>query len=244
MKIAVIPARGGSKRIPRKNIKEFAGKPIIAWSVEAAKKTRLFDKVVVSTDDKEIANVASCCGAEVPFMRPEELADDFTGTNTVIKHAIQWYINQGISVDYACCIYATAPFLQPYYLKEGHDRLIASNKSFAFSVTSFPFPIQRAIRINAQNLVEAIWPENIFVRSQDLEETYHDAGQFYWGAADAFLNDVVIYSDESIPIILPSYLVQDIDTFEDWVRAEIMFSAMKKMNPLCLSSGANSQLNE
>lgn len=224
--VAIIPARGGSKRIPRKNIRPFVGKPIIGYSIEAALQSQLFDRVIVSTDDAEIASVAKAYGAEVPFFRPAELADDFTGTNAVVKQCLEWLNTQKYPVDYACCIYATAPFVQVKYLREGHDRLISSGKLFAFSVTSFPFPIQRAIRIAIDGSVEAICPENISTRSQDLEETFHDAGQFYWGTSDAFLNDEVIYSSRSVPVVLPRYLVQDIDSLEDWRRAELMFEAL------------------
>lgn len=226
MKLAVIPARGGSKRIPRKNIRDFCGKPIIAYSIEAALETNLFDQVIVTTDDDEIASVAREFGAEIPFIRPAEISDDYTGTNAVVKHAIQWFQGKGHSISLACCIYATAPFVRPEYLKEGHDKLINSEKSFAFSVTSFPFPIQRAIRINSIGEVEAFWPEYINTRSQDLEESYHDAGQFYWGRPEAFLNDKEAYSNISIPVILPRYLVQDIDTDEDWRQAELMFGLL------------------
>jgi pseudaminic acid cytidylyltransferase len=226
MKLAVIPARGGSKRIPRKNIREFCGKPIIAYSIEAALASGLFDQVIVSTDDDEIASVARQFGAATPFVRPAEICDDHTGTNAVVKHALQWYQEKVNSVSLACCIYATAPFVHHEYLKEGHDKLINSDKSFAFSVTSFPFPIQRAIRINGKGEVEAFWPEHIKTRSQDLEEAYHDAGQFYWGRSQAFLNDEVTFSKISIPVILPRYLVQDIDTMEDWHRAELLFKAI------------------
>lgn len=229
MKIAVIPARGGSKRIPRKNIRPFLGKPIIAYSIEAAYQSGLFDHVIVSTDDEEIAEVAQQFGAEVPFSRPKKLADEFTGTNAVVKHAIQWFTKQGQQVDYVCCIYATAPFVQTRFLKEGWEKLENTGKSFAFSVTTFPFPIQRAIRINAQGSVEALYPENIFKRSQDLEEAYHDAAQFYWGRAEAFINDIVTFSSASVPIILPRHLVQDIDTLEDWRRAELMFTSLRQM---------------
>ena len=226
--VAIIPARGGSKRIPHKNIKHFSGKPIIGYSIEAALQSQLFDRVIVSTDDPEIASVAESFGAEIPFLRPAELADDFTGTNAVVKQCLEWVLNHNNPVDQACCIYATAPFVQVKYLREGYERLIASGKSFAFSVTSFPFPVQRAIRINLEGSVEAIYPENISTRSQDLEDTFHDAGQFYWGTADAYLNDEVIYSSRSVPVVLPRYLVQDIDTLEDWRRAELMFEALHK----------------
>lgn len=226
MIIAIIPARGGSKRIPRKNICIFAGKPIIAYSIEAARQSGLFDRIVVSTDDAEIARVASEWGAEIPFLRPAALADDFSGTNAVVKHAIRWFNDRGDSIDYACCIYPTAPFLQACYLREGYDKLVASGKSFVFSVTTFRFSIQRAIRINVEGAIEALYPEQIFTRSQDLETAYHDAGQFYWGRADAFLDDVVTYSPASLPVVLPGYLVQDIDTLDDWRRAELMYASL------------------
>lgn len=228
MKVAIIPARGGSKRIPRKNVRLFAGKPIIAHSIGAALDSGCFDRVIVSTDDAEIAAVAREWGAETPFVRPPELADDHTGTNAVVKHAINWLAEQGTPADYACCIYATAPFVQARYLQEGLARLLERRRGYAFSVTSFPFPIQRAIRINAEGAVEAIWPENIFRRSQDLEEAFHDAGQFYWGTTDAYLTDAVVFSPASIPIVLPRHLVQDIDTFEDWRRAELMFRVIQE----------------
>jgi len=227
MKLAVIPARGGSKRIPRKNIRDFCGKPIIAYSIEAALASNLFDHVIVSTDDDEIAAIAREFGAETPFIRPAEIADDYTGTNAVVKHAIQWYEKKSQSISLTCCIYATAPFVSPEYLKEGYERLIKSDKSFAFSVTSFAFPIQRAIRINTMGEVEAFWPEYVNDRSQDLEEAYHDAGQFYWGRAEAFLFDTAAYSSASVPIYLPRYLVQDIDTFEDWEMAEYMYQSLQ-----------------
>jgi len=221
--------QGGSKRIPKKNIKPFCGKPIISYSIEAALASGLFDKVIVSTDSEDIASVAAGCGAEVPFVRPARLSDDYTGTNEVTKHAIQWYNTRGTEISYACCIYATAPFLQPVYLKEGYEKLVKFDKSFAFSVTSFAFPIQRAVRITEDGWVDAIHPENNMTRSQDLEEAYHDAGQFYWGSAQSFLNDVTTFSPASVPIILPRYHVQDIDTEEDWERAELMFLTWQKM---------------
>lgn len=225
MNIAIIPARGGSKRIPHKNIRDFAGKPIIAYSIQAAQNSGLFDHILVSTDDEEIAAVAKEWGAEIPFMRPQQLADDFTGTNAVVRHAIQQMNTYGTPVDFACCIYATAPFVQAAYLRQGFQRLEESGKSFAFSVTTFPFPIQRAIRLTKDGDIDAMFPQYAASRSQDLEETYHDAGQFYWGKAQSFLDDVAIFSSASIPVVLPRHLVQDIDTLEDWIRAELMFRA-------------------
>jgi len=229
LRVAVIPARGGSKRIPRKNIKNFCGKPIIAYSIEAALQTGLFERVIVSTDDEEIAAVARDFGAKTPFLRPKEIADDYTGTNAVVKHAIQWFEKNVSKVEYACCIYATAPFIQVDYLKKAYQSLSHSNKLFAFSVTSFAFPIQRSIRICNDGGAEAMFPDAVSQRSQDLEEAYHDAGQFYWGRAQAFLNDQAIFENHSLPIILPRHLVQDIDTPEDWLRAELMYKAWMEL---------------
>lgn len=226
MKLAVIPARGGSKRIPRKNIRNFCGKPVIAYSIEAASASDLFDHIIVSTDDDEIASVSREFGAETPFRRPAEIADDHTGTNDVVKHAIQWYQEHLEPISLVCCIYATAPFVRPEFLKRGHDELYNSGKSFAFSVTSYPFPIQRALRKNEKGDVEALWPENIYTRSQDLEDVYHDAGQFYWGKPEAFLNNLHMYSSASIPVMLPRFLVQDIDSKEDWEHAEYLYEAV------------------
>jgi len=226
MNIAIIPARGGSKRIPRKNIKEFLGKPIIAYSIEAAIKSNLFDKVIVSTDDLEVAQVAKIYGAEVPFMRPSELSDDYTGTNDVVKHALNWFLEQGISVEYACCIYATVPFLRVQYLQDGLEQLQRHNKSFAFSVTSYPSPVQRAMMIK-QNGVTMLYPEHSNTRSQDLEETYQDAGQFYWGRAESFLNNEKLFSQLSFPVIIPRELVQDIDTIEDWNQAKLIYKILQ-----------------
>jgi pseudaminic acid cytidylyltransferase len=227
MKIAVIPARGGSKRIPRKNIKDFCGKPMIAYSIGTAIDSGVFDRIIVSTEDEEIAAVARQWGAETPFLRPLDLADDFTGTNVVAKHAIRWFKQQGHQIDFACCIYATAPLLQAEYLQQGLRRLEQSGKSYAFSVTSFPFAIQRAIRINGEGSVEAVHPEHVLTRSQDLEECFHDAGQFYWGTAQAFLNDVITFSSASLPVIIPRHLVQDVDSLEDWHRAELLYQAWR-----------------
>ncbi len=222
MKLCIIPARGGSKRIPGKNIRDFCGKPVIAYSIETALSSGCFDKVIVSTDDEKIAAVAKSYGAEIPFMRPDDLADDFTNTADVVKHAIEFYALKKMSISAVCCIYATAPFVEKKYLMRGYKQLLETKSSFAFSVTSFAFPIQRAIKIN-NNKVEAMWPDAIQKRSQDLEEAYHDAGQFYWGTARAFMQDDVIFSQLSTPVILPRYLVQDMDTLEDWVRAELMY---------------------
>lgn len=227
MRLAVIPARGGSKRIPRKNIKPFFGKPMIAWSIEAALQSGCFDEAIVSTDDAEIADVARQWGAKVPFMRPVALADDYTGTIPVVRHAIEWFQLEGRPPAEVCCIYATAPFVQADDLHRGLDLLLANDCSYAFSVTSYPFPIQRAIRITDQGRVEMFHPEQFNTRSQDLKEAWHDAGQFYWGRAQAWLEERVVFTPDSVPVPLPRHLVQDIDTLEDWLRAELMFKAMR-----------------
>lgn len=227
MKLAVIPARGGSKRIPRKNIKPFCGKPIITWSIEAALESGCFDQIIVSTDDAEIAEVARQYGAMVPFMRPAALSDDYAGTTPVVQHAIKWHMEQGETPELVCCIYATAPFISAADLRRGLDTLAASNAVYAFSVTSYASPIQRAMRITPQGRVEMFYPELFNTRSQDLEEAFHDAAQFYWGRTDAWLADKPIFSPEAIPVMLPRHRVQDIDTPEDWYRAEWMFKALQ-----------------
>lgn len=226
MKVAVIPARGGSKRIPGKNIKLFNGKPMIAWSIATAIKSGLFDKVIVSTDSQQIAEVALQHGAEVPFSRPDNLSTDQSGTIEVIQHAIEWLNAHASQPSYVCCIYATAPFLQTDFLRSGYELLHSSNASYAFSVCSFPAPILRALRLSPDGRVEAKWPANIFTRSQDLEECYHDAGQFYWGRAGAFIENHTIFSNTSIAVKLPRHLVQDIDTMEDWIRGEHMYRSL------------------
>jgi pseudaminic acid cytidylyltransferase len=225
MRVAVIPARGGSKRIPRKNIRHFAGKPIIAYSILAAQTASLFDRIIVSTDDDEIAAVARNWGAEVPFKRPEDLSGDFTGTNAVIKHAIRWFQGTGQDVEYVCCIYATAPFIDPQHLRDGFARLQSSEKSFVFTITPYGFPIQRAVRLSPSGSIEAFDERQFSTRSQDLDTYYHDAGQFYWGRTRAFLDDVMMFSPAAFPLILPRFLVQDIDTEDDWERAELMYQA-------------------
>ena len=222
--IAIIPARGGSKRIPRKNLAPFDGVPMIVRSIRTALDSGLFDQVVVSTDDAEIADVARAHGAEVPFLRPAQLADDFTGTAAVIVHALQ----QLPGFEYACCVYATAPLLQVRYLRQGYELLAQHpDKSFAFSVCNFGFPVQRALTLDGQGALTALYPEFRDTRSQDLPEAFQDAGQFYWGRSDAWLRGEVVYSPASLPVILPRHLVQDIDTPEDWKRAEYLYAALK-----------------
>lgn len=232
MRIAVIPARGGSKRIPRKNIKQFCGRPMIAWSVDAAQRSGCFERIIVSTDDAEVAEVARQQGADVPFMRPPELSDDHTGTVPVIAHAIEWMNCNVGPTSLACCLYATAPFVQAEDLRRGLDALRDSGADYAFSVTSYPFPIQRAIRITADQRVQMFNPEHLNTRSQDLEEAFHDAGQFYWGRTEAWLALKPLFSQNAASVLLSRHLVQDIDTPEDWERAEWMFKAMSYRSAL------------
>jgi pseudaminic acid cytidylyltransferase len=229
MNVAVIPARGGSKRIPRKNIREFCGKPMIAWSIGAARQCGCFDRVMVSTDDPEIAAVAERFGAEVPFVRPAELSDDHAGTVPVMRHAVAWLAKQTITPENVCCIYATAPFVSPDDIRSGLEILLGNRADYAFSVTTFPYPIQRALRLTQQGRIHMFFREYVDTRSQDLEEAYHDAGQFYWGRADAWLAEKIIFGPDSLPVLLPRHRVQDIDTMEDWRRAELMFTSLGTM---------------
>jgi len=225
MNIVVIPARGGSKRIPLKNIKPFYGKPMIAWSIEAAKACGLFDHIIVSTDDADIARIAVQYGAEVPFERPAKLSDDFTGTGAVVKHALEWCIENIGPVDFVCTLYATAPFIKSQDIITGFELLKAGDCQMTFTVTSFPFPIQRAVKIASDGSVSMFQPENFSARSQDLESAYHDAGQLYWATTNAVLQDLSAFSKIAKAQILPRHQVQDIDTQEDWDRAELMYKA-------------------
>ena len=226
MKVAVIPARGGSKRIPRKNIRPFCGKPMLAWSIDAALASGCFDRVVVSTDDEEIAAVARAHGAEVPFLRPPELADDHAGTVPVVAHAVRWCEAQGLPLEAVCCIYATAPFLLADDIRRGLGSFLENGGDYTFSVVRFPSPIQRALRIDQSGKVRMFDPEYFEARSQDLQPAYHDAAQFYWGRADAWREQRQIFNSEATAVILPTYRVQDIDDEEDWIRAELMFRAL------------------
>jgi N-acylneuraminate cytidylyltransferase len=227
MKIAVIPARGGSKRIPRKNIREFCGKPMIAWSIEAARQSGLFDHIVVSTDDREIADTAVRWGGEVPFTRPAELSDDHTGTTEVMAHAVRWALQQAWRLQAVCCVYATAPFLQAADLKRGLEALESGSWAFAFTATEFAAPIFRSFRRNAQGGIKMFFPEHFGTRSQDLPVALHDAGQFYWGRPEAWIEGRRIFDPHSCPIIIPRWRVQDIDTADDWIRAELLAGALR-----------------
>jgi pseudaminic acid cytidylyltransferase len=228
LNVAIIPARGGSKRIPGKNIKEFAGKPIIAYSIRAARECGLFDRIIVSTDSERIAEVAKSAGAEVPFVRPPELSDDHTPTAPVLKHAVDCLQEDGGQVDYFCCIYPTAPFIRPGDLQDAFEILCKENASEVFTVTTFNFCIFRGLKASENYGYEMIWPENQLVRSQDLPEVLHDAGQFYMFDCGAFLERQKIWDTEARVLKIPRYLVQDIDTQEDWEMAELMYEACQK----------------
>ncbi|MBT9547235.1 MAG: pseudaminic acid cytidylyltransferase [Candidatus Sericytochromatia bacterium] len=235
MNIAIIPARGGSKRIPRKNIKPFFGRPMIAWSIAAAKSSGVFERILVSTDDPEIAEIAKQWGAETPFLRPQELANDYAGTTEVVAHATQWLIEQGLNPTALCCIYATAPFLQAEDLKAGLAGLLSGNWEYAFSVTDFAAPIFRAFEINTRGGVEMFFPEHFQTRSQDLPRAFHDAAQFYWGRPDAWLAQKRVFEPYSLPIIIPRWRVQDIDLVEDWQRAELLAPLLLSDQPFSQS---------
>lgn len=232
MRIAIIPARGGSKRIPDKNIRPFAGQPMLAWSIQAAQASGLFARIIVSTDSEEIAAVARRYGAEIPFLRPAELADDFTATAAVIHHALSWLYKNGAAVEQVCCLYATAPFIQPCFLRQGLDLLRQSGAGSVFTVTSYPASIHRALKIEEDGHLSMVWPEYELTRSQDLPGCYHDAGQFYWLDARRFFADRKIYSHDARPVILPRFLAQDIDTMEDWLTAELMYAALRASGKL------------
>jgi N-acylneuraminate cytidylyltransferase len=230
MKVAVIPARGGSKRIPRKNIRIFHGKPMIAWAIAAAEESKVFDQIIVSTDDEETTEIAQECGATVPFVRPAELSGDHVETIPVVAHSLKWLQKNGGTPSYICCIYATAPFLMPEDIRSGFDLIRKTGGDYVFPVTTFDFPIQRAVRIKGTGQVEMFQPEHFSTRSQDLEEAYHDAGQFYWGKAAAWIDGTPFFSPNAWPLKIPKNRVQDIDTEEDWGIAERLFALQQSKN--------------
>lgn len=227
MKIAVIPARGGSKRIPRKNIRSFAGQPMIAYAIEAAKLSGLFDHIVVSTDDDEIAQIAVKYGAETPFMRPAELADDYAGTIPVIAHAIEACSAIGWQADLVCCIYPAVPLIQAQDLKNALFLLEQDGGDYTFPVAAFPSAIQRALRRLEDGRMQPFYPECTGIRTQDLEAAYYDAGQFYWGRAEAWLAGISPHQAGK-GLVIPEWRVADIDTPDDWTRAEILFELSQR----------------
>ena len=227
MNLAVILARGGSKRIPKKNIRNFCGQPMISWSIKAAKKSKCFDKIIVSTDDQEIANISQINGAEIPFIRPSKLSDDFSLTQDVVKHAINWFEKNNFKLKLVCCIYASAPLISHKDIQEA-TRLMSDLKTntFIFPATSYQYPIQRSLKINKEGYAQMYNPNNFFARSQDLEETFHDAGQFYLASKKAWEKVENIFSDAK-PLIIPRWRVEDIDTVEDLKNAEIKAKILK-----------------
>ena len=227
MKLAIIPARSGSKRIKNKNIKNFFGKPIIYWSIKLAIETNLFDKIIVSTDSHKIAKLSRSYGAETPFIRPKNLSNDYVNTNEVIKHSIKWFKSKKIDFDYVCCIYPTAPFLTKKNIKKGLKLLTTKKKLFSFTVTSFPHPIERALSVKKNGEVIPLSKKNEIKRSQEFNIFYHDIGQMYWGRSDAFLENKKIFSKNSVAIQVPRYLSHDINTIDEWKNAEMVFKSLK-----------------
>jgi pseudaminic acid cytidylyltransferase len=226
MNICIVPARGGSKRIPHKNIRDFCGKPMIAWSISAAQRSGVFEHILVSTDSDQIAEVARDYGAEVPFRRPAELSDDYVGTTDVVAHATEWALAQRWNIEAVCCLYATAPFAHATDLREGLERLNDGPWAYCFSATSYASPIFRAFRQSPTSGVEMFFPEYFEKRSQDLPEAWHDAGQFYWGRPDAWCARKRIFDLESTALLIPRWRVQDIDTEDDWRRAELLWKVL------------------
>ena len=226
--IAIIPARGGSKRIPKKNIKNFLGKPIIAYSIEMAISCKLFNKVIVSTDDQEIKDVAIKYGAKVPFIRPKEIADDFTGTHEVIGHAVKWLEDNGKKMDYVCCIYPTAPLIEKEDLIKGYEIIKTGKWNSVIAATNFSYPIFRSFENLTDGGLKMIFPEYYNSRSQDLPEVYHDAGLFYWAKPEIWKKKPERFSEKNSIVKIPNYRVQDIDTIDDWKKAEIAFEIINR----------------
>ena len=226
MRLCVIPARGGSKRIPRKNIKNFCGQSMIGYSIKAALASKCFDKIIVSTDNQEIAQVSRSFGAETPFVRPEKLANDYMGTVPVVKHAIEWFDKQGQSPVDVCCLYATTPFIKADSIKKAYNQMKHTQSDYCFTITSFVSPIQRSIKITSEGRIDMFYPEYLETRSQDLEDAYHDAGQFYWGAKEIWLRKKRL-TNKSCIIDIPKFRYHDIDTLDDWKKAEIYKKIIK-----------------
>lgn len=227
-KVCIIPARGGSKRIPGKNIREFAGKPIIAYSIEVALKSKLFDEVMVSTDEEGIARIARQYGASVPFLRSKENSDDVSTTADVLIEVLGRYKATNQLFQYACCIYPTAPFVSEEDIAAGFGKLVAEKRDSVFPVVAYDYPIWRSLKHTEDGRVEMFWPEYRNSRSQDLQHAYHDAGQWYWLECATFLNEKKIYTENSSSIILNPLFVQDIDDEIDWKLAELKYQSYFK----------------
>lgn len=226
MRLAVVPARGGSKRIPRKNIRPFLGVPLLARCIGILQQSAVFDRIVVSTDDAEIADVARDAGAEVPFWRPRDLADDYAGTLPVVAHAIEQVVAAGVVPELVCCAYPAAVLVVPMDYERATAMLDQPEIAYVFTATSFPYPIQRALRQLSHGGCAMFQPEHRETRSQDLEHAYHDAGQFYVGRPEAWRSGLPMFTHQSRMLLLPRHRVQDIDTEEDWRRAELLYRLM------------------
>lgn len=224
--LCIIPARGGSKRIPRKNVKPFWGKPIMAYSIEAALQSGIFDEVMVSTDDKDFAEVAKKYGASVPFMRSPETSNDYAGTVDVLIEVIENYKKLNLEFDNVCCLYSTAPFVTSSRLCEAYDKINESVDA-CFTVVEYSYPIQRSLKVNEQGCIQMKFPEYLKSRSQDLEKTYHDAGQFYFVKTSALLSEKTVWCKRTEPLILSELEVQDLDTMTDWQLAELKFKLIR-----------------
>ena len=220
MNIAIITARSGSKRIPKKNIKKFCGKPIIYWVIKAVKKSKIFDKIIVSTDSKKIAKLVKKYNIDVPFIRPKKFSGDYVGTNKVMVHAIKWLIKNNCKPNYVCCIYPTAAFIRPIDILKGY-RIIKKNKnSFIFSGSSFVSSVTRSFYRNSKRKLKMLFSKDYYKRSQDLKEIYFDAGQFYWGSKNSWLTFNSVLNNSSDIVYIPKWRAIDIDTKEDWKKAE------------------------
>ena len=228
-KLCIIPARGGSKRIPRKNIRDFLGKPIIAYSIEAAIKSNLFDVVMVSTDDSEIAEIAINYGAQVPFLRSEETSNDYATTAAVIKEVIQNYAKINQEFEYICCCYPTAPLMTSDRLREGFQKLQFDNINSVFPIVAFSFPIFRSLKLDENGLVAMNWPENLNTRSQDFPQAFHDAGQWYWMKTNVFQSTEKLMGEATYGLQLDEFEVQDIDNETDWKLAELKYELIQSI---------------
>jgi len=226
--IAIIPARGGSKRIPRKNIREFRGKPMLAWAIGIALESRLFEQVIVSTDDEYIAQIARASGAVTPFIRPADLADDLTPTVPVIAHALEACQAMGWDIEYACCIYPCVPFLKGSDLIDAFMLIQETDAPFAYPVTDYPHPIQRAMRRLPSGHIQLFNPEHELTRTQDLERSYHDTGQFYWGKVSAWKEQMKMHT-AGVSLVIPNWRVVDIDNPDDWKRAELLHEVFSRL---------------
>ncbi len=227
MNLAIIPARGGSKRIKNKNIKLFMKKPIIYWSIKAVKESKLFDKIIVSTDSKKIKKICKKYKVDAPFTRPASISKDNVGTAKVVKHALLWFKKKHkLHFDTVCCVYPASPFITGKIIKKGYNLINKRKKDFVFTVSTFPHPIERALKKNKDGSLGPIWRSNTKKRSQHFKDKYHDIGQIYWGTSEAFIKEKQIFSKNSLPIYVPRYLSHDIDTPEDWKKAELVFKSL------------------